>query len=114
MRDLDIETMRREAETPVQAGATDLDCVAADLSDAFSEDVMFDWFLRPDAGRAAARLRFFRYLTRKVAFPIGRIERPASGGAAAIWMPFEFVGPMPLIQELRLLPMLLNATGLMR
>ena len=45
---------------------------------------------------------------------IGRIERPASGGAAAIWMPFEWLGPTPLAQELRALPTLLFTTGLAR
>ncbi len=114
MQDSDIETMRRDAEAPVEAGPADLDAVADDLSAAFSNDVMFDWFLRADDKRAAARQRFFRYLVRKVAFGVGKIERPASGGAAAVWMPFEFVGPMPLIQELQLVPMLLNATGLAR
>ncbi len=111
MQDADIEAMRRGAETPVEAGEADLDAVADDLAAAFTDDAMFDWFLRTDARRAAARQRFFRYLVRRVAFGVGRIERPAVGGAAAIWMPFEFVGPMPLLQELRLVPMLPNATG---
>ncbi|MGH6985362.1 MAG: GNAT family N-acetyltransferase [Caulobacteraceae bacterium] len=108
---VDIENMRREAETPSLATERDLEGVAADLSAAFSDDVLLDWFLRTDGRRAAARLSFFRYLVRNVGFRVGRIERPAGGGAAAIWMPFEFVGPMPLLQELRLVPMLLGATG---
>ena len=107
----DIEAMRREAEAPTQATAADLDGVGADLAAAFTDDPMFDWFLRTDARRDAARRRFFRHLVRHIAFGAGRIERPAGGGAAAIWMPFEFVGPMPLRTELGLLPMLLETTG---
>jgi ribosomal protein S18 acetylase RimI-like enzyme len=108
---MDVETLRREAETPVVAGAGDADAVAADLSDAFTDDVMFDWFLRGDAQRDAARSRFFRFLVRNMAVGVGRIERPASGGAAAIWLPFEAVGPTPLPMLIRAAPTMLAATG---
>jgi ribosomal protein S18 acetylase RimI-like enzyme len=108
---MDVETLRREAETPVVAGPADVDAVAADLSDAFADDVMFDWFLRADAGRDAARGRFFRFLMRNMAINVGRIERPASGGAAAVWLPFEAVGPTPLPMLIRAAPTILSATG---
>ncbi|HEY1414737.1 MAG TPA: GNAT family N-acetyltransferase [Caulobacteraceae bacterium] len=111
---MDIEAMRREAEAPSMAGDGDLDAVAADLADAFTDDVAFDWFLRDDDKRVEARLRFFRLIVRMGAASGGRIERPAGGGAAAIWMPFEALGPLPLRDELRALPVLLNATGLAR
>jgi ribosomal protein S18 acetylase RimI-like enzyme len=88
--------------------------VAADLSDAFADDVMFDWFLRDDARRDAARGRFFRFLVRNMAVGVGRIERPASGGAAAVWLPFEAVGPTPLPMLIRSAPTMLYATGLGR
>jgi ribosomal protein S18 acetylase RimI-like enzyme len=108
---MDVETLRREAETPVVAGPEDVDAVAADLSDAFADDVMFDWFLRTDARRDAARGRFFRFLIRNMAISVGRIERPASGGAAAVWLPFEAVGPTPLPMLVRAAPTMLGATG---
>jgi GNAT superfamily N-acetyltransferase len=74
-----------------------------------------DWFMRADAGRDAARLAFFDRLVRRLGFPVARIDRPASGGAAAIWMPFEWLQePPPLQAELMTLPMLLRATGLAR
>ncbi len=103
--------MRRGAETPALAGRQDLDAVAADLAAAFTDDPMFDWFLRTDSKREAARLRFFRYIVRHLAFGNGRIERPAAGGAAAIWMPFEWLGPQPFMAEVRALPTLFAATG---
>ena len=111
---IDVEAMRRAAEAPAQATRADLPAVIADLADAFAEDPQFDWFFRDDAKRDDARVRFFRLLIGGMAFGVGRIERPAGGGAAAVWMPFEFVGPTPLIQDLRALPTLLYVTGLAR
>jgi ribosomal protein S18 acetylase RimI-like enzyme len=111
---MDMGNLRREAETPSRAGAQDADGVAADLADAFTDDVMFDWFLREDSRRDAARLNFFRFLIRNMAVGVGTIERPASGGAAAVWLPFEAVGPTPLPMLVRALPVILGATGLGR
>jgi ribosomal protein S18 acetylase RimI-like enzyme len=111
---IDVEALRRGAEAPVQAVRADLGAVAADLADAFADDVMFNWMLRSDARRDRARLAFFDFIVRHVAFGAGRIERPEIGGAAAIWMPFESLRPTPLLTELRALPILLGATGLAR
>jgi len=111
---MDVEAMRRGAETPSTAGPADLDSVASDLADAFTDDVAFDWFLRDDAKRVEARLRFFRLIVRMGLDNGGLIERPASGGAAAMWMPFKALGPMSLRDELRAFPVLLNATGVAR
>ncbi|MGI9170298.1 MAG: GNAT family N-acetyltransferase [Caulobacteraceae bacterium] len=111
---MDIDALRRGAEAPVEAMAADVPGVAADLAAAFADDVMFDWFLRADARRDEARLRFFRLLIGQMACGAGRVERPAGGGAAAVWMPFSFVGPTPFLQDLRALPTLLHATGLAR
>ena len=110
---LDIEAIRREAERPAPAGPGDLDEVARTLADAFAVDPHFSWFMREDAGRDRARLRFFRTLLGAGA-RAARIDRPAGGGAAAVWMPFEWLAPTPLAAELRLLPTLLAATGLAR
>jgi ribosomal protein S18 acetylase RimI-like enzyme len=76
--------------------------------------VLSAWFRRPAARRPAARLRFFAFIVRHMAFGAGRIDRPAVGGAAAVWLPFEALGPTPLTTELRALPTLLFATGLAR
>lgn len=111
---MDIETLRREAEAPVTATAAQIEQSARDLAAAFVEDPLFDWFMRADARRPAARERFFRVILKEVAFPDGRIQRPASGGAAAVWIGSEKLGPQPLHRELRALPMLLNAAGASR
>ena len=98
----------------MQAGAADLSSVIEDLDAAFAGDVMFDWFLRNDSGRDAGRRAFFNALIRHVAFGPARIDRPASGGAAAVWMPPEATGPISLLTELRVAPAILHATGLAR
>jgi ribosomal protein S18 acetylase RimI-like enzyme len=111
---MDIEAMRRGAETPVRAGPADLAGVAADLADAFTGDVMFEWLLRADARQAEALLRFFQMIVTMGARQGALIERPEVGGGAAVWLPFEAVGPIPMIDELRAFPTLLHATGLAR
>ena len=111
---MDIDAMRLGAEAPMIAGPGDLAGVAADLADAFTDDVMFDWFFRADGKRPEAYQRFFKLIVKLAASQGGRIERPAAGGGAAIWLPFEAVGPMSLRDELRAFPTLLFATGLSR
>jgi len=109
----EIIALRRGSETPVRAGATDLQSVAEDLSAAFATDPMFDWFMRDDARRDAARLRLFRRLV-GMALADGEVLRPASGGAASIWLPSESLGPSSLLEELRVIPTVLAATGFAR
>ncbi len=111
---MDIAALRRGAEAPVLAAKADLPSVAADLADAFADDILFDWFMRTDSRRDAARLAFFNFIIANMAFGEGSIERPATGGAAAVWLPFEALKPTPLLTELRALPVLLRATGLAR
>jgi ribosomal protein S18 acetylase RimI-like enzyme len=111
---MDVDAMRREAEAPTQGGPGDAVEIVQTLTDAFAVDPHFDWFMRDDAGRDAARLAFFRLLIGEEAVKRGHIDRPVGGGAAAVWMPFEALGPMPLWLELRALPTLLRATGLGR
>jgi len=109
---MDIERMRREAETPVMAGPADVEAVSIDLAAAFDADPLFAWFSRADAGRDAARLGFFRHLMRELVVPGGgETFRPLHGGAAAVWMGSHELGPNTPMQELRALPMLLRLTG---
>jgi ribosomal protein S18 acetylase RimI-like enzyme len=111
---MDAETVRREAETPVMGLTADLEEIVQTLTDAFAVDPHLDWFMRTDAGRDAARRNFFRLLIGEEGLSKGRIDRPVGGGAAAVWMPFEWLGPIPLLSELRGLPAMLRASGLAR
>jgi ribosomal protein S18 acetylase RimI-like enzyme len=108
---VDVEAVRRDAESPVLGGAADLAEVVQTLTDAFARDPHMDWFMRGDARREAARHAFFHMLIAHEGLPKGRIDRPAAGGAAAIWMPFEWLGPASLWTELQGLPAMLRASG---
>ena len=108
---MDIEQIRRGAETPEIADPAGAQAAAADLAAAFVADPVFDWFTRVDARRAQARLGFFQHLMRELIVGVGEVMRPAAGGAAAVWMPSETLGPNPLIKEAQALPVLLRLTG---
>ena len=108
---MDIELMRRGAEAPEVATSANADAVARDLTAAFANDPIFAWFSRTDARRDEARLAFFRHLLKEMVLDVGETLRPSTGGAAAIWMPSETLGPNPLHKELVALPMLLRLTG---
>lgn len=108
---MDIEAIRRGAETPEIADAAGAQAAAADLTAAFVADPLFDWFTRTDGRRQEARLGFFKHLMRELIVGTGEVRRPTAGGAAAVWMPSETLGPNPLIKEVQALPMLLTLTG---
>jgi ribosomal protein S18 acetylase RimI-like enzyme len=108
---MDIELMRLSAEAPEAAIAANADSVAQDLADAFALDPLFCWFGRADGRRDAARLAFFRHLMNAVVRGPAEVVRPSTGGAAAVWIPSEALGALPLHKELQGLPMLLGLTG---
>jgi ribosomal protein S18 acetylase RimI-like enzyme len=81
------------------------------LSDAFSRDPIFDWFLRADAKREAARRRFFEFVLGEMAFADGEVSLAGEAEAAAVWIPAPGPRPSPLVQELQALPLLLSVTG---
>jgi ribosomal protein S18 acetylase RimI-like enzyme len=56
----------------------------------------------------------FRHMVGKMAWPAARIDRPQGGGAAAVWLPFEWLKPPKLMDELRNAPVIIRATGLAR
>ena len=95
----DIESLRREAAAPVIAREADLPSVIDDLSAAFADDVMMTWFLRDDARRGEAMRRLFRLLMTTEGYPLGRIDRPAGGGAAAVWLPFTRARAPPGVER---------------
>jgi ribosomal protein S18 acetylase RimI-like enzyme len=111
MTPTEIEAMRRSAEAPEIANAAGAEGAAGDLAAAFAADPLFDWFSRPDGRRSETRLRFFRHLMKALVLGTGEVMRPSMGGAAAVWMPSESLGPNPLIKELAALPVLIGLSG---
>ena len=114
MTDAEIEALRRAAEQPVIATMVDLHAVADDLAAAFQSDPQFRWFMRDDHRADLARLNLFKLMVAGSGIPDGIVHRPITGGAAAIWLPSESMAPSPLVQELRILPVILAATGVRR
>jgi ribosomal protein S18 acetylase RimI-like enzyme len=110
----DIGALRRAAEQPVEAGAADRGAVARDLALAFSDYPMFRWFMRTDARREPALHSFFRTLTAGALAEGNLILRPSTGGAASVWVASETIREAAFWENLRGLPMMLQATGLAR
>jgi ribosomal protein S18 acetylase RimI-like enzyme len=106
---------RRQAETPsLAADAATREGAAHDLAAAFAADPVFDWFLKEGPGRPAVLIDFFR-LVLKLTGPQGaRVERPADGGAAALWLRSEDMGDFPLAGELSIAALMLRGCGLGR
>ena len=111
---VDIDAMRRGAEQPVLADQSTIGQAAQDLADAFVTDPHISWIVRGDRHCDAARLKFFQFILAGSALPDGEVRRPEAGGAAAVWIPSETLGDQSLIDEIKLLPLLLSVTGLSR
>jgi ribosomal protein S18 acetylase RimI-like enzyme len=111
---VDIDAMRRGAETPVLVDQSTVGQAAQDLADAFVTDPHISWIVRGDRHCDAARLKFFQFILAGSALPDGEVRRPEAGGAAAVWIPSETLGDQSPIEEIKLLPLLLSVTGLSR
>ena len=115
MANLDLDAIRAGAEAPEIANLAGAMDAARDLTDAFVDDPLFNWMSRTDAKRDEGRLAFFRHILKALALPGGQIQRPAAGGAAAVWMPSEALAKgNPIHEELLALPALAHLTGLGR
>ena len=114
MAELDIEAVRRAAETPELAGPAEHDAVAQDLAAAFAADPVVDWVVRADERRPQAQLAFFRLIVSIYAAEKPRIYRPAGGGAAAIWVRSEDAAKSSLADEIRAFGVFIGVCGFSR
>ena len=71
---MDLDAVRRGAEAPVLADARTASSAAADLAAAFVDYPIFNWFMRTDGKRDAARGRMFELLVREMALPLSLIH----------------------------------------
>lgn len=111
---IDIDRIRLEAETPSHADSTTVAAAAGDLSAAFVKDPNFLWFGKPGPGYDRARYGFFHDILALLVLHRGVIHRPASGGAAACWVPHDAMDHVPLSMELKLAGHVFNLCGLGR
>lgn len=109
-----IEALRRQAETPVLARPADHPGVIADLAAAFADDFMVGWILREGAGRSRALHDFFNLFVGIYASQSAGIERPAAGGAVALWVRSENMGRTSLAHSIATPITLIRACGFSR
>lgn len=103
---------RQACAHPRKATSADREMLVRTLTRAFAKDPVFDWFLRPDKKRDAAREAFFDFFITSLALPTNETWMPDDGAAAAIWMPPSGAGMnLSVVQELKLLPRLIFMTG---
>lgn len=109
---LDLAAARRAAEAPQLAGPADRPAVVADLAAAFVDDPMLGWFIR-EQGRERALVRFFDVMLRLYTPASARVLRPATGGAAAVWLDSETMAQASgWLRDLQAGAPLLASTGL--
>jgi GNAT superfamily N-acetyltransferase len=107
----EIFDRRRACSQPRKALASDQATIAGVLSRAFAKDPVFDWILRADKKRDAARDTFFEFFVKTMGLPSGELWLSQDGSAAAAWMPPAHGGmTVSMIQELFLLPKLIFMT----
>jgi len=84
------------------------------LAASFSRDPIFNWMTRV-SGRAEALNRFFFWVMRERAIPLGETWMTSDGYAAVSWIaPYAEAKPDNFRDELRLLSVLLSLTGVSR
>lgn len=81
------------------------------FSAAFARDPVFDWLTRTDA-RAEALSRFFLWVARERAIPLGGTWMTEDGCAALTWIPpYREAKPENFREEFRLLSEIFSLTG---
>ena len=109
---LEVNVTKRIATR--RATPTDATRISHLLAAAFSRDPIFNWLTRM-SGRAAALNRFFYWVLRERAIPLGETWMTSDGYAAASWIaPYAEAKPENFRDELRLLSVLLSLTGVSR
>lgn len=84
------------------------------LAASFSRDPIFNWMTRTN-GRAEALNRFFHWVLRERAIPLGETWMTSDGYAAAAWIaPHAEAKPDNFRDEIRLFSVLMSLTGIAR
>ncbi|KAF0110067.1 MAG: acetyltransferase [Hyphomonadaceae bacterium] len=97
-----------------KAQIADTEIISHTLNDAFSDDPVFNWFMRDDAKRSHHQSRFFQKLIQLLGFEEGEISIIEEGKGVAFWIPFPGEMTPPLAKEIVALPYLIGATGFAR
>jgi len=103
-------------QTPIRrATQADVPRIARLFTVAFAADPVFDWLARTGAKRQAALHGFFTWILERRTLPYSETWISGDGLAAAAWIP-PYVGASPsrLAEDFRLLPVMLQLTGISR
>ena len=100
--------------TTRRATLNDASRIAHLLAAAFARDPIFNWITR-ESRRAEALNRFFYWVMRQRAIPLGETWMSTDGYAAVSWIaPYAEAKPDNFRDEMRLLSVLLSLTGVSR
>lgn len=97
-----------------RAEPNDANLIAETLNDAFSDDPVFNWFMRDDGQRQKHQLKFFQKLVELLGFEEGEISIIEGGKGVAFWVPYPGEVTPPFSKEIAALPYLIGATGFSR
>jgi ribosomal protein S18 acetylase RimI-like enzyme len=97
-----------------RAKTQEINTIAETLCDAFSDDPIFNWFMRDDAKRPHFQLKFFQKLVELLGFEEGEISIIADGKGVAFWVPYPGEMKPTIAKELTALPHLIGASGFLR
>jgi ribosomal protein S18 acetylase RimI-like enzyme len=103
------------ASNPRRATLDDAAGLSKLFASAFADDPLFDYMVRPGAGRAAALQLFFHEILRARDIPQGEVWMSPDGHACICWLkPDARRSPGGLIQKLSWLPFLVRVYSLAR
>lgn len=88
--------------------------IARTLADAFSVDPIFNWFMRADHKRDAARYGMFTAVVKLLGFDECEIKILENADGVAVWIPFPGEMKPPIHKEVKAFPALFNASGFKR
>jgi ribosomal protein S18 acetylase RimI-like enzyme len=95
-----------------RATAAEAARTAQTLSDAFATDPVTSWLGRNDAKRDQGRLGMFRYLVDNLGLASNELWVADDFSVAALWVPPSRADlKQPLLQELKMIPVMLGFTG---
>ena len=97
-----------------RATSADASRVAQLFAAAFARDPVFEWLTRTGKSRQHALQRFFVWMLEARALPHNETWITADGFAAAAWIPPYGMPGRGVVSDLRILPKILQLTGLAR
>ncbi len=103
-----------EAESVRRATLQDCQRIARLFRAAFHSDPVFDWLVRSGARRERALQRFFLWTLQRRTIPLGETWISANRLGAAAWIPPYAATQLSLLDDLRMLPIILRLTGIPR